>query len=147
MFKDKNKNNRKRCKVCLILPIKTPKCRHWRRSGVFIVYFEHISLFSSVSFVYLEHVNVSWVLNIGRSILKAQISDDKGLFYIRITTWLNSNKHLKIQRPKNIKQVKRKWRHYFWWKTLKILYQKVMTFKTAQKLKPKMEAIIIRDHL
>ena len=107
----------------------------------------YFTLFSSVSFVYLEHVNVSWVLNIGRSILKAQTSDDKGLFYIRITTWLNSNTHLKIQRSKNIKQVKRKWRHYFWWKILKILYQKVMTFKTAQKPKPKMEAIIIRDHL
>ena len=34
-----NRNIRKRCEICSKLTIKTP----WRRSGVFIVHFEHIS--------------------------------------------------------------------------------------------------------
>ena len=42
------------------LTIKTPKRRQPRRSGVFIVNFENISLFSSVSIVDSEQVNVSW---------------------------------------------------------------------------------------
>ena len=31
------------CEICSMLTIKTPERRHWRRSGVFIVNFEHIS--------------------------------------------------------------------------------------------------------
>ena len=38
-----NRNARTRCEVCSKLTIKTPERRHWRRSGVFIVNFEHIS--------------------------------------------------------------------------------------------------------
>ena len=33
----------KRCEICSKLTIKTPERRQWRRSGVFIVNFEHIS--------------------------------------------------------------------------------------------------------
>ena len=40
---ENNSNNRKRCKICSKLTIKTPERLHWRRSGVFIVNFEHIS--------------------------------------------------------------------------------------------------------
>ena len=39
-------NDRKtttRCQICSKLTIKTPKGRQWRRSGVFIVSFEHVS--------------------------------------------------------------------------------------------------------
>ena len=44
------------------LIIKTPKQRQWRRFGVFIVNFEHIShLCSSVSIVNFEHVIAGWV--------------------------------------------------------------------------------------
>ena len=32
-----------RCEICSKLTIKTPKRRQWRRSGVFILNFEHIS--------------------------------------------------------------------------------------------------------
>ena len=40
---------------------KTPKQRHWRRSCVFIVNFEHIShLFLCVFIVDFEQVNISW---------------------------------------------------------------------------------------
>ena len=43
MFKADNRNTRARCEICSKLTIKTPEQRHWRRSGVFIVNFEHIS--------------------------------------------------------------------------------------------------------
>ena len=39
----KKKNDRKRCKICSKLTIKTVERRHGRRSGVFVVNFEHIS--------------------------------------------------------------------------------------------------------
>ena len=38
-----NRNTRTRCEICSKLTIKTPERRQWRRSGVFIVNFEHIS--------------------------------------------------------------------------------------------------------
>ena len=43
MFKVNNTNTRTRCETWSKLKIKTLKRRHWRRSGVFIVNFEHIS--------------------------------------------------------------------------------------------------------
>ena len=47
--------------TCSKLTIKTPKRRQWRRFGVFIVAFEHIShLCSSVSIVNFEHVIAVW---------------------------------------------------------------------------------------
>ena len=42
MFKVNNTNSRTRCEICSKLTIKTPERRHWHRSGVFIVNFEHI---------------------------------------------------------------------------------------------------------
>ena len=44
-----NRNTRTRCEICSKLTIKTPERRHWRRSGVFIVNFEHI--FTPCSYV------------------------------------------------------------------------------------------------
>ena len=55
------KNTIKRSEICSKLTIKTPERRYWRRSGVFIVNFEHILLSSRVSIVDFEQVNVSWV--------------------------------------------------------------------------------------
>ena len=43
MLKVNNRNTRARCEICSKLTIKTPKRRHWRRSGVFIVNFEHVN--------------------------------------------------------------------------------------------------------
>ena len=43
LFKGNNKSTRTRCEICLNLTIKTPDRRHWRRFGVSIVNFEHIS--------------------------------------------------------------------------------------------------------
>ena len=45
MFKVNNRNTRTRCEICSKLAVKPPKRRQWRRrrSGVFIVNFEHIS--------------------------------------------------------------------------------------------------------
>ena len=42
MFKVNKRNTRARCEICSKLTIKTPEGHHWRRSGVFIVNFEHI---------------------------------------------------------------------------------------------------------
>ena len=61
LFKFNKENARKRCEVCSNLMIKTPERRHWRLSVLFIVNFEHISLFfSSISISYFEQVIVSW---------------------------------------------------------------------------------------
>ena len=43
LLKFNNRSTRTRCEISSKLTIKTPKRRHWRRSGVFIVNFEHIS--------------------------------------------------------------------------------------------------------
>ena len=61
LFKVNNRIPRKRCEICSLLTIETPERRHWRRSGVSIVNFEHIlHLFSSVSTDDFEQVNISW---------------------------------------------------------------------------------------
>ena len=43
IFKVNNRNTRRRCEICSKLIIKTPEPSQLRRSGVFIVNFEHIS--------------------------------------------------------------------------------------------------------
>ena len=43
MFQVNNRNTRTRSQICSKLTIKTPDRLQWRRSGVFIVNFEHIS--------------------------------------------------------------------------------------------------------
>ena len=43
MFKVSNRNNRTRFEICSKLTIKTPERNQLRRSGLFIVNFEHIS--------------------------------------------------------------------------------------------------------
>ena len=43
LFKGSDVSTRTLCEICSHLRIKTPERRHWRRSGVFIVNFEHVS--------------------------------------------------------------------------------------------------------
>ena len=43
IFKVNNRNTKTKCEICSKLTIKIPERRHWRRSGIFIVNFEHIS--------------------------------------------------------------------------------------------------------
>ena len=43
MFKVNNRNTRTRCEICSKFRIKTPERHQEVCSGVFIVYFEHIS--------------------------------------------------------------------------------------------------------
>ena len=50
----------KRCEICSKLTIKTPGRCQWRRSGFFIVNFEHISHLVLV-FCNFEHVNAGCV--------------------------------------------------------------------------------------
>ena len=42
-LKPNNRNTRTRGEICPKLTIKIPERRHWRRSGIFIVNFQHIS--------------------------------------------------------------------------------------------------------
>ena len=65
LLKVNNGNIRTRGEICSKLTMKTPDRRHWHRSGVFIVNFEHISHFVSVSIVNFEHVIAGWVKVIG----------------------------------------------------------------------------------
>ena len=43
LLKVNNRSTITRCEICLKLTIKAPERRQWRRSGIFIVDFEHIS--------------------------------------------------------------------------------------------------------
>ena len=43
LLKVNNRNIRTRCEICSKLKIRTSERHQWRRSGVFIVNFEHIS--------------------------------------------------------------------------------------------------------
>ena len=43
LLKVNNRNTRTRCEICSKLTLMTPERHQWRRSGVFIVNFEHIS--------------------------------------------------------------------------------------------------------
>ena len=43
LLKVNNRSTRTRCEVCSKLIKKIPERRHWRRSGIFIASFEHIS--------------------------------------------------------------------------------------------------------
>ena len=43
LLKVNNRNTKTRSEICSKLTIKIPERRHWRRSGIFIVNFEHIS--------------------------------------------------------------------------------------------------------
>ena len=45
LFKVSSRSTRARCEICSELAIKTQEGRQWRRSGVFIVNFEHTSHF------------------------------------------------------------------------------------------------------
>ena len=45
LLKVNNRNTRTTCEICSKLAIKTPELHQWRRSGVFISNFEHISHF------------------------------------------------------------------------------------------------------
>ena len=63
LFRVRNGNTRKRCKICSEVTIKTPERRRWR-FGVFVVTFEYIlHVFLVLSFVGFEQVNVNWVVS------------------------------------------------------------------------------------
>ena len=64
MFKVNNRNTGGRCEICYKLTIKKPERRQRRRSGVFIVNFEHILHLVLVFLyfcIYFEQVNAGWL--------------------------------------------------------------------------------------
>ena len=56
VLKVDNRNTRTGREICLKLTIKTPEWRQWRRSGVFIVNFEHNSYLALVFLFNFEYV-------------------------------------------------------------------------------------------
>ena len=66
MVKVNNRNTKTRCEIRSKLTIKTPEPRQWRRSGAFIVNFEHISHHALVFIVNVEHVIGGWVVSLHR---------------------------------------------------------------------------------
>ena len=65
-----NRNTRKKCEIRSKLTIKTPERRQWRRSGVLIFDFEHISQFFvmflmehivSIVSILLKHIVTYWI--------------------------------------------------------------------------------------
>ena len=103
LFKVNNKNTRKRCKICSKLIIKTQERRQWHRSGVFIVTFEHISLFS-VSIFDFEQVNITWVLRLVIAFMAIQSSN---LSVDIITLFINHRTFTKIWY--SVKKVAKPW--------------------------------------
>ena len=75
-----------------MLTIKTPKRRQWRRFGVFIVNFEHIShLYSNVPIVNFKHVTAGWVLILVRCkcsfiIMKSALLHHRGTSLINVNS-------------------------------------------------------------
>ena len=53
LLKVNNRNTGKKCEICSKLTIETPERRAWRRCGIFIVDFEHISCLFPVSLLLL----------------------------------------------------------------------------------------------
>ena len=76
LLKVSNKNTRTRCETCSKLTIKTPERRQWRRSGVFIVNFEHklhlVLVFFIVNFKYV----IAGCVNILKTLFKKVIKDE-----------------------------------------------------------------------
>ena len=60
LLKVKNRITTTWCEIYSKLTRKTPERRHWRRSGVFIDYFEHFTPCSSVSIINFEHLIAGW---------------------------------------------------------------------------------------
>ena len=120
LFKVDNRNAKKMCEILSItsltgnynkltskLIMKKSKWRRWRRSGIFIDNFEHIShLFSSVSTVEFEHVNVCWVLDLkikitnSKSLIKTYNMQDNFPFFIKHTPYLQSSTYYQTVKPK-----------------------------------------------
>ena len=95
LFKVNNRNTRKRCEVCSKLTVKTPERRHWRRSGVFIVNFNHIShFFLEFLLLTLNKLNVSWeaIIFSGFSICMTVTWTFLGCYNVnvRLFTYLNN---------------------------------------------------------
>ena len=66
LLKFNNRNTRTRCEICSKLTIKTLERRHWYRSGVFNVNFEHISYLVLVFLLLtLSKVNARWDIKRG----------------------------------------------------------------------------------
>ena len=87
LFQVNNSNIRKRCEICSMLIIKTPERRQWRRSGVFIVNFKHISHLFLV-FLLLAFLVFLWLLwTVNCSVEWLEVMQDQLTFYLEGVSW------------------------------------------------------------
>ena len=91
LLKVNNRNTRTRCEMCSKLTIKTPERRQWRRPGVFIVNFEHIShpalVFLLLTLnIYLPAGQKYEMTKIGRNWVFSERTFDLELFFRRRIT-------------------------------------------------------------
>ena len=114
-----NRNIRTRCEICSNWTIKVPERRHWRRSCIFIVNFEHISHLDLVfSIVNFEHVIAGWE-RINASQCSPTFSAEywkalrypANIYLIKVNN-RNTNERCEIVSKLTIKTPKRRhWRH------------------------------------
>ena len=99
LFRVKNRNTRKRCKMCSKLTIKTPvpEWCHWCRSGFLIVNFEHISLLFLcfccwlwTSKCYLEKNFLATIYKICRGVFIILLNIYDGVLHIASDTYTYS---------------------------------------------------------
>ena len=105
LFKVNKRNTRQRCEICWKLIIKTPERRQWRRSGIFIVNFEHIlHLFYIAHF---ELVNVTWAA-LSKSFFCTPVNNFGDMFvnwwvgsFLSDYNWTRTHNHLVQKRKLN----------------------------------------------
>ena len=83
LLKVNKRNTKTRCEICSKLTIKTPERRHWRRSGVFIINFEHISHLEQVD---AHRLKVTYALQKRVKYLHLEhLKNTKYMFKVRIS--------------------------------------------------------------
>ena len=83
MFKVSNWNTRTTCETCSKLTIKIPERRHWHRSGIFFVTFEHISHYM-VNCEHISHlVLVFQLLTLSKEMPAGKYSAPKDIYTLQ----------------------------------------------------------------
>ena len=119
LLKVNNRNNRARCEI-YSKSTKTPEQRHWRRSGVIIVNFEHIShlvrkfILSTFS-MYLLAANVGFFSHLPSKIIEAKFYFCSVINLLAVAVLINGNGFL-LRRIKVIAILRRFNQHHYFGK-------------------------------
>ena len=111
LLKVNNRNIRKSCEISSKLTIKTPDRRHWRRTGVFIVDFEHIShLYVLFSFLTLNKSMLARILptifwnNFFTKLVSKKMEMSNLIDYIRVDS--NQQQPMKMKKSCTLPKVR-----------------------------------------